>query len=84
MLGRQRIQDVLRHGDELGERAVLAIVGAGDAEDAAIVAQIHCAAAAGVALAAGDRGIERDAVADLRAIDGRADFGDRRRPLRAP
>ena len=73
---RQRIQNVLRHGDELGERAVLAIVGAGDAEHAAVGAQVHLAAAAGVALAAGDRGVERDAVADLHAIDGRADFRD--------
>ena len=75
-LGRQRVEDVLRHGDELGERAVLAIVVAGDAEHAAVGAQIHLAAAAGVALAAGDRGIERHAVADSRAIDVAADFDD--------
>ena len=33
---RERIDDALGHGDELGERAVLPVLAAGDAEHAAV------------------------------------------------
>ncbi len=73
--GGERVQNVLRDGDELGECAVLAVVGAGDAEHASVFAQVHCSAAARFALATENRGIESDPIADVRSGDFRTDFG---------
>ena len=66
---RQPDKDMLGHGHVLGKGAMPPIVGAGNAQHAAIVAEVHLAAAAEPALAAEDRGVERDAIAHSPRVD---------------
>jgi hypothetical protein len=60
----------------IGESSGAAIVGAGDAEDLAAVAEIYIAAAAVLTFAAVDGGVEGDAVAFGETLNGLADGGD--------
>ena len=62
------VENPRRHRDELGEGAVTAVIGAGDAEHHPRVAQVDVAAAAEVAAAARRRRIERDAIAGATAV----------------
>ena len=68
------VADVLGHGDVFGEGAVAAVIAAGDAENHAVFAEVHVAGAAEMALAAGDHGVERDAVVDLPLRHGAAKY----------
>jgi hypothetical protein len=67
---------MLRDGDELSKGALAAEFVASHPEDLSVFAQVDGARAAEVALAAGDRGIKRDAIADGKAFDRRAYFDD--------
>jgi len=66
----------LRDGDVLGKGALLAVIAAGDAEHAAILAQVDAATAAIVARATIYRGIKGDTRTRLPLLDGGADPGD--------
>jgi hypothetical protein len=72
----QTMDDARRNGDEFRERAGAAVVGAGDAQDLAIVAEIDLAAAAMLALAAEDGGVEGNAVAFGETLYGTTDGRD--------
>ena len=80
-LGGQLVEDAGGDGDELGEGAVTAVIAAGDAEDLAVVAEVHVAALTVDALAAEDRGIEGHAVARGETLHLGADSGDDARGL---
>jgi hypothetical protein len=69
-------KDMLGHGHILGKGAMLPILGAGNAKHAAMVAEVHLAAAAEPAPAAGDRGVKRDAIAHRPGADVAADLND--------
>ncbi len=70
------VEDALGEGDELGEGAVLAVFAAGDAQNAAVIAEIDLAFAAEIADAAIKGRVESDASARLPLLDGAAHFGD--------
>jgi hypothetical protein len=74
--GGDAIKDVLRHLHELGERAVLAVVPARDAQHAPVVAQVREPLSREVARGVVDHRVERHALAWLKAGDVAADFLD--------
>ena len=73
----QAMDDPRRHGDQLGEGAGAAVVAARDAQHLPAVAQVDGAAAAVRAVAAVDRGVEGDPIADREIADGVAARRDR-------
>ena len=73
---RKPIDDASWHGDVFGEGAGAAIVGAGDAENLAVIAKIDVAATAVRAFAAVDGGVESDAIAFGKILYGFADRAD--------
>src|SRR5690606_27931257 len=73
---RKGVDDVLGDGDELGERAMAAVLSTRDAEDLSVVAEVHLPPAAEGARAAVDGGVEGHPVAGGKTGDGAADALD--------
>jgi hypothetical protein len=65
----------LGNGNVLSKCAVAAVVAAGDAEHLPVVAEVDITLAAEEAFTAGDGGIERDAIADVKRMNIRSDLG---------
>src|ERR1700759_829371 len=78
---RQTIDDAPGNGDEIGKRAVAAILAGRNAEDLAIVAKIKVNADTEVAVSAGNCGIEGDTVTWLEIPHIRAGPGHLARGL---
>jgi hypothetical protein len=72
---RKFVHDVPWDNHELGERPVPAVVSAGNSQHLPVIAEVDGAAPAEVAVAAGDSGVEGDAVAFGDAGDVRANGG---------
>src|SRR5258708_997320 len=72
---RQQVRDARRENDELGKGPGAAVVAAGNAEDLAVVAQVHFSPLAERAVAAIDGRIKGDAVAFTKTVYVGADAG---------
>jgi hypothetical protein len=73
---RQAVEDARGNGDEFGEGSGATVVAAGDAEDLAVVTEVHVTAEAVGTGAAEDGGVESDTIAWEEIFYGIADCGD--------